>query len=151
MIALLLGVALAEAPAPPPPPYLDRGRVEAALAVAPDLVAACVPADAAAGMVRVSMLLHGAGRVELVSLDGTPGDATCWSTALAGMPGPRHASSAVDASFGLPFAAGAVGTPLDLRLRTPTPDPIFLHVPGTLSEAELRALREALGLETPAP
>jgi hypothetical protein len=151
MIVFLLGVASAEAPAPPPPPYLDRGSVQVALATAPDRVAACVPADAAPGLVRASVLLHGGGRVELVSLDGTPGDAGCWSEALGGMPGPRHAGAPVDAAFGLPFAGGAVGTALDLRLHTPTPDPLFLHVPGTLSETELRALREALGLEAPAP
>ena len=150
MIALLLPLAHAAAPEPPPPPYLDRGSVQAALAVAPITAAACVPPAAEAGLVRASVLLHGDGRVEVLSVEGAPGREDCWSEALAGMPGPRHAGAPVDAAFGLPFAAGAVGTPVELRLRTPTPDPLFLHVPGTLSEADLGALRAALGLEAPA-
>lgn len=151
MIVALVSAALAAPPPPPPPPYLDRETVQEALVAVPAAVGACVPDAAPPGMVRVSVLLHGEGRVEVLSLDGAPGEPGCWSAALGRLPGPRHAGAPVDVGFGLPFAPGAVGTPLELRLRTPTPDPVFLHVPASLSEPELRALRRALGLEAPAP
>lgn len=148
---LFAAPALAAPPPPPPPPYLDRGAVQAALVPVPEAVSGCVPADAPAGLVRVGVRLHGEGRVEVLSVTGAPGDPACWTAALGAQPGPKHAGAPVEAGFGLPVAAGAVGTALELRLQVPTPDPLFLHVPASLSAAERAALVGALGLAGDAP
>ena len=149
MIGLLFSVALAEVPGVPPPPYLDGDSVREALDAAPSSVTPCVPTDAEAGLVRARVSLHASGRVEVLSVSGAPGVPTCWTDGLEGLSGPRHAGAPVSAVFGLPYAAGSVGTAVEVRMRTPTPDPIFLHVPADLSEVQLREIRIALGLEAP--
>lgn len=147
MIAFLVAIAFAEVPALPPPPYLDRATVEQSLGPVPALVAHCVPAEAAAGLARLRVALHGDGRVDPLEITEAPGPPSCWTAAFAALEGPPHAGGAVLTSFALPYAAGEVGTAVELELRTWTPDPIFLHVPGGLSEEELRGIRVALGLE----
>ncbi|MEC7946013.1 MAG: hypothetical protein VX265_00515 [Myxococcota bacterium] len=147
MIVLLVSVASAGAPTVLPPPYLDRSTVEQALGPVAALVAPCVPADAAAGLARVRVVLHGDGQVDALAVTQVPGQPSCWTDAIAGLDGPRHAGGPVSTSFALPYASGAVGTAVELELRAWTPDPIFLHVPGGLSDEELRRIRIALGLE----
>jgi hypothetical protein len=143
--------ALAAPEPPPPPPYLDRGAVQSALSAVPDAVAACVPADAPAGLARVAARLHPEGRVEPLDVGGAPGDAACWLSALSAVAGPRHAGAPVDVRFAVPLAGGTVGSVLEISLRVEPPDPVFLHVPASLSADQRAALREALGLASPAP
>ena len=130
--ALVMHAAVAAPPGAPPLPYVERALVETSLEALPALLTPCVPVDAPAGLVRVTMWIERSGRLDVQSTTGTPDGGACWTAAIEGLAVPVHSGAPVEVAFveSPPdrwvdplFLLNRGGTrPRDTATRRPTPD-----------------------------
>ena len=103
----------------------------------------CVGGEPSA--VHAEMVLHGDGSMTDVLVSGLD-DLACGAAALEKAGGLLHIGAPTAVGFTVLTSDGQMGTPIDVTVRAPTPDPIFLHVPMGESSGMWERLRQELGL-----